>query len=84
MSKHYQNQTNTAAAPVSSGTRAQKEAEEAAQKLLDEQKIEQARAERAAKRAALLNGIPVEPGADPLTGLAAALANAQQPTKDEE
>jgi len=80
--KQYQQQTNTAPGPVPTSSRAAKEAEVVAAQASDQQLIEQARLERQVKRDALAQGNPVEVTESPLTGLAAAMAAANQ--KDDE
>jgi len=80
--KQYQQQTNVSSGPVPTSSRAAKEAEAVAAQASDQQLIEQARLERQAKRDALAQGNPVEVTESPLTGLAAAMAAANQ--KDDE
>lgn len=72
-------QTNTAAGPIASSARAQKETETAAGQTAAKEKLEQARAQRQARREA---GV-VPPETTPPAGLAAALARAAQ-QKDQE
>ncbi len=72
-------QTNTAAGPIASSSRAQKETETAADQIAAKEKLEQARVQRQARREA---GV-VPPEATPAAGLAAAMARAAQ-QKDQE
>ena len=72
-------QTNTAAGPIASSSRAQKETETAADQTAAKEKLEQARVQRQARREA---GTPPET-IPPATGLAAAMARAAQ-QKDQE
>jgi hypothetical protein len=71
--------TNTAAGPIPTSGRAQKEADDAAVRAAEQQKIEQARAQRQALRE---QGVapPVE---RPAAGLAAAMARASKITDEE-
>jgi len=72
-------QINTAAGPIASSSRAQKETETAADQTAATEKLEQARVQRQARREA---GV-VPPEATPAAGLAAAMARAAQ-QKDQE
>ena len=78
--KNYQKQTNTSASPVTSGNRAQTEA---AVKLANQQQLEQAKLARQAKRELVNAGEAITEVAPEPTGLAAALARAEQ-VKDED
>jgi hypothetical protein len=71
--------TNTAAGPIHTSGRAQKEADDAALRAAEQEKIEQARAQRQALRE---QGVapPVE---QPAAGLAAAMARASKITDEE-
>jgi hypothetical protein len=73
-------QTNTAAGPIASSSRAQKETETAADQTAAKEKLEQARAQRQARREA---GAAVPETTLPAAGLAAAMARAAQ-QKDQE
>jgi hypothetical protein len=71
--------TNTAAGPIPTSSRAQKEADAAAVRAVEQEKIEKARAQRQALRE---QGVapPVE---QPAAGLAAAMARAAKITDEE-
>ena len=78
--KNYQKQTNTSASPVISSNRAQNAA---AVKLAEQQQLEQAKLARQAKRELVNAGEAITEVAPEPTGLAAALARAEQ-VKDED
>jgi hypothetical protein len=71
--------TNTAAGPIPTSGRVQKEADDAAQRAAEQEKIEQARAQRQALRE---QGV-VSPVEQPAAGLAAAMARAAKITDEE-
>jgi hypothetical protein len=71
--------TNTAAGPIPTSSRAQKETDAAAQRAAEQEKIEKARAQRQALREQGAAPQPEQPAA----GLAAAMARAAQ-IKEEE
>lgn len=74
-------QTNTSAGPIAASSRAQKETEAAIDQVTAKQKVEQARAQRQARREAGV--VPPEATTPPAAGLAAAMARAAQ-QKDQE
>jgi hypothetical protein len=71
--------TNTAAGPIPTSSRAQKEADAAAARAAEQEKIEQARAHRQALRE---QGV-APPVDQPAAGLAAAMARAAKITDEE-
>jgi hypothetical protein len=81
--KNYQKQTNTSAGPIPSSSRAQVEADAAAVKLAEQQQLEKARIARQAKRESVNNGETIAETVVEPTGLAAAMARAEQ-VKDED
>lgn len=81
--RNYQQQVNTAAGAVATSTRAQREAEAAAQRAEQERLAMEARAARQAKREAVAQGVDVPSAEKPLTGLAAALAAAKSQPDEE-